>query len=407
VHDDDGEHVPQFGSSRRFQVAGLNRRALAALGIVLAMFVFIVITGIVITLTNAHRAAQVADAQQTPPAPVLQAPEAVTATDPPLPAPVLDSTPRPATPPPYVPPPAVPLPPRGYGNPALAQVSNCNEQLSPGYVGEISPVCDPSGTYASRRSRVPQQVAQMPSRSEDDDGRKGLQADALQSANFDAKAALASVGGAGSRSASADDDSEEYSVRTGWGIPVLMRQEVDLEFPGPVTAVVREDVYDTVTGKYLLIPKGSWVVGRSGGEAATKDRADVFWTLLRFPSGREVSLTDGSPGGMVAQDRVGANGIDARVDEHRGNILRTSFVATAIAAAAAALTNRNNTVLIASGPSPGTVIAQGVENTANQLNGLDANKPPSIRVGAGKPFQIFVDHDITLPPYDGKFVAGL
>ncbi len=426
--DDDDEQVPQFGSARRFAVAGLNSRAIAAIAIVAVLFLFIVVTGIVITLTNGHRAAQIAQDKATPPAPVLQPPDAISATDPPLSAPVLDSTPRPAaTPVPYVTPQPVPAQPQiamADSNPAiaaeLARANACSQQLSPGYVGEISPMCDPSGAYAARRSRS-QQIAQAPISGRQtssglssaasyggDDHQKALQADSLQTVNFDAKAAQAAAGGGSSPGSglAADASIDEYTVRTGWGIPMAMRQQVDLEFPGPVTATVREDVYDTVSGKYLLIPKGSWVIGRTGGESTAKDRADVFWTLLRFPSGREIKLADDPTGGMIAQDRVGANGIDAVVDEHRGNIIRTSFVATAIAAAAAALTNRNNTVFIEGGPPPGTVIAQGVERTAAQLNNLDGNKPPSIRVGAGKPFQIFIDHDIALPPYDGKVVAG-
>jgi type IV secretion system protein VirB10 len=46
-----------------------------------------------------------------------------------------------------------------------------------------------------------------------------------------------------------------YEVKAGWDIPAVLDQGVNSDLPGEMHAVVRENVYDTGTGRYLLIPK--------------------------------------------------------------------------------------------------------------------------------------------------------
>ena len=52
-----------------------------------------------------------------------------------------------------------------------------------------------------------------------------------------------------------------YILRTGWVIPALLLTAMESELPGTITAQVSEDVYDSGTGHYLLIPQGSRLVG--------------------------------------------------------------------------------------------------------------------------------------------------
>src|SRR4029077_15899746 len=52
-----------------------------------------------------------------------------------------------------------------------------------------------------------------------------------------------------------------YMLRTGWVIPALLLTAMESELPGTITAQVSQDVYDSGTGNYLLIPQGSRLVG--------------------------------------------------------------------------------------------------------------------------------------------------
>jgi type IV secretion system protein VirB10 len=53
----------------------------------------------------------------------------------------------------------------------------------------------------------------------------------------------------------------KYEVKAGWLIPAVLEQQLNSDLPGLIRALVRENVYDTVTGKYVLIPAGSTLVG--------------------------------------------------------------------------------------------------------------------------------------------------
>ena len=52
-----------------------------------------------------------------------------------------------------------------------------------------------------------------------------------------------------------------YEIKAGWDIPATLEQAINSDLPGEVKALVRSNVYDTATGRYLLIPQGraSWV----------------------------------------------------------------------------------------------------------------------------------------------------
>jgi hypothetical protein len=54
----------------------------------------------------------------------------------------------------------------------------------------------------------------------------------------------------------------KYEIKSGWDIPATLESEVNTDLPGEVKAIVRENVYDTASGQYLLIPQGSRLIGR-------------------------------------------------------------------------------------------------------------------------------------------------
>jgi len=53
----------------------------------------------------------------------------------------------------------------------------------------------------------------------------------------------------------------KYEVKAGWLIPAVLEQQLNSDLPGLIRGLVRENVYDTVSGKYILIPAGSTLVG--------------------------------------------------------------------------------------------------------------------------------------------------
>src|SRR5262249_34174958 len=53
----------------------------------------------------------------------------------------------------------------------------------------------------------------------------------------------------------------EYEIKAGWEIPAMLEQEINSDLPGEIKALVTANVYDTATGRHLLIPQGSRLIG--------------------------------------------------------------------------------------------------------------------------------------------------
>src|SRR5262249_49803557 len=52
-----------------------------------------------------------------------------------------------------------------------------------------------------------------------------------------------------------------YELRAGFIVPATLISGINSELPGQIMAQVAQNVYDTPTGKYLLIPQGARLVG--------------------------------------------------------------------------------------------------------------------------------------------------
>jgi type IV secretion system protein VirB10 len=96
----------------------------------------------------------------------------------------------------------------------------------------------------------------------------------------DSKKAFAGSGQNKFISIAADGDRlPPYIVKAGWDIPAILEQAANSDLPGEIRARVRENVYDTATGRYLLIPQNSILVG--------KYNADIAYAQNRIQVNRE------------------------------------------------------------------------------------------------------------------------
>ena len=119
-----------------------------------------------------------------------------------------------------------------------------------------------------------------------------------------------------------------YEVKAGTVIPALLITAINSDLPGPVIGQVRENVYDTVSGNYLLIPQGARLVAHYDSNVAWgQERVLVCWNRLVFPNGDSVGLEC-----MPAADLAGAAGLTDQVDEHWVRILKGAAVASLLAA---------------------------------------------------------------------------
>ncbi|MBP6501067.1 MAG: conjugal transfer protein TrbI, partial [Thauera sp.] len=82
-----------------------------------------------------------------------------------------------------------------------------------------------------------------------------------------------------------------FELRAGFVIPGTLISGINSELPGQIMAQVAQNVYDTPTGKHLLIPQGSRLVGRYSSDVAYgQARVLVAWQRIVFPDGKAIDI---------------------------------------------------------------------------------------------------------------------
>jgi hypothetical protein len=100
-----------------------------------------------------------------------------------------------------------------------------------------------------------------------------------------------------------------YVIQAGPVIPAALITGIRSDLLGPVTAQVTENVYDSPTGRYLLIPQGSKLIGACDSQVSYgQNRLLLVWTRLIIPNGRSVVLErqpGADPQGFIGLDQYG------------------------------------------------------------------------------------------------------
>jgi type IV secretion system protein VirB10 len=190
----------------------------------------------------------------------------------------------------------------------------------------------------------------------------------------------------------------KYEIKSGWDIPATLESDVNTDLPGEVKAVVRENVYDTASGKYLLIPQGSRLVGRYDNRVSYgQSRAIVVWSRLIFPDGSSVDLD-----GMVGHDASGAAGFHDQVDNHYVRLVSTALMLSAFTAGIQM--SQPQTTSASGILSPSAEATQALGQQFGQL-GMEVtrknlNIQPTVKIRPGYRFNVRVNRDIAFAaPY--------
>ena len=170
---------------------------------------------------------------------------------------------------------------------------------------------------------------------------------------------------------------------------------INSDLPGTMTASVREDVYDTVTGKYLLIPKGTRVTGKySSAISFGQSRVLVVWQRLIYPDGKSINLEN-----FEGADMSGYSGLVGNVDNHTLKLFQGVVLSSILGAAAGIIDNGGNGTNTSwknnAGKGAGEEIVSIGEAIASRLLAVQ----PTIKIQPGARFNIMVNSDLVLEPY--------
>ena len=185
-----------------------------------------------------------------------------------------------------------------------------------------------------------------------------------------------------------------FEVKAGTLIPAALLTMVDTGRPGPVVAVTTEPVFDTVTGRTLLIPQGARLIGAQAGDSTYGEkRGFLIWKRIILPDGRSLILED-----QAGVDESGATGVPGHADRRwlqlSGAIVASGAISTIGELARSSNDNRSPSLV---GDVGDATAIQAVQ-VGGRLIDRELNVQPKVIIRAGSPVQVLLTKDLVLEP---------
>lgn len=183
-----------------------------------------------------------------------------------------------------------------------------------------------------------------------------------------------------------------WTLHAGSIIAASLITGLNSDLPGLVTAQITENAYDSVTGKTLLLPQGSRLIGSYDSVVAFgQSRALVVWQRIILPDGSSIRIDN-----VPASDTEGYAGLADRIDRHTWQLLKGVALST--------LLGVGTELGLGSGESD---LVRAIRESAQQ-NGARAGDQlvarqldvqPTLTVRPGWPLRIVVHKDLILKPW--------
>jgi len=186
-----------------------------------------------------------------------------------------------------------------------------------------------------------------------------------------------------------------YVLQAGSVIEAALITGLRSDLPGQISAQVTANVYDSPSGRFLLIPQGSRLLGEYDSRVAFgQSRLLVAWTRLILPDGRSVVL-ERQPG----TDEAGYAGLEDRVDNHWGQLFLAAGLATILNIGAELGQSDDDEIARA--------IREGTQDTIGRAGEEIVRRQlqiaPTLTIRPGFPVRVMVTRDLILEPYgDGQ-----
>lgn len=180
-----------------------------------------------------------------------------------------------------------------------------------------------------------------------------------------------------------------YTLMAGSIISASLITGLNSDLPGLVTAQVTENAYDSVTGRILLIPQGSRLIGSYDSVVAFgQKRALVVWQRIILPDGSSIRIDN-----VPATDTAGYAGLADKVDVHTWQLLRGIALSTLLSVGTELSFGSSESDLVRAIRESAQ---QSGARAGDQIVMKNLNVQPAIRVRPGWPLRIVVHKDIVL-----------
>jgi len=183
---------------------------------------------------------------------------------------------------------------------------------------------------------------------------------------------------------------DAHILQAGSIIPAALITGIRSDLPSQITAQVTQNVYDSPTGRILLIPQGSRLIGDYDADVAFgQSRVLLAWNRLILTDGRLITL-ERQPGA----DPRGFAGLQDRTDYQWGSVIKAALVSTVLGVGAELGSgNDGNLVRALRRGSQDSVSRAGEQIVSRELN-----VRPTLTIRPGFQVRVIVTRDLILSP---------
>lgn len=178
------------------------------------------------------------------------------------------------------------------------------------------------------------------------------------------------------------------TLQAGSVIPAALITGIRSDLPGMVTAQVTQNVYDSPTGRILLIPQGSRLIGDYDADVTFgQSRILLAWNRLILPDGRSIVLER-----QPASDPRGFAGLQDGTNYHWGGVLKAALVSTLLGVGSELGAGSDSDLTRA--------VRRGTQDSINrageQIVSRELNVRPTLTIRPGFPVRVLVTRDLIL-----------
>ncbi|MCR5871043.1 MULTISPECIES: TrbI/VirB10 family protein [unclassified Sphingomonas] len=185
-----------------------------------------------------------------------------------------------------------------------------------------------------------------------------------------------------------------YTLSAGSLIAASLITGLNSDLPGLVAAQVTENAYDSVTGRILLIPQGSRLIGSYDSVVAFgQSRALLVWQRIILPDGSSIRIDN-----VPATDTQGYAGLSDRIDRHTWQLLKGVVLSTLLGVGTELSFGSGESDLVRAIRESAQ---QSGARAGDQLVTRNLNIQPTLRVRPGWPLRVVLHKDIVLRPWRG------
>jgi type IV secretory pathway VirB10-like protein len=184
-----------------------------------------------------------------------------------------------------------------------------------------------------------------------------------------------------------------YLLSAGTVISASLITGLRSDLPGLVTAQVTSQVFDSPTGRILLIPQGARLIGSYDSVVAFgQKRALIVWQRIVMPDGSSLRIDN-----VPATDASGYAGLQDKVDFHSWALLKGVALATLLGVSSELTVSGESDLVQAIRQST----QQNVSRAGDQLTSRNLNIQPTITIRPGAAVRLVVHKDLILAPWPG------